>query len=142
MLLRIAGFMMTLPAAIVLNIYTERERMKALANSKVKISGKDVVASYKVLAALVIVPISICIYTAAFYFSIGKWNLVDPSSRTKATIAFLFAWPIYIIAMIRSNDGLVRHSRKVKSQILFYLFASKYNKLQRQRTALQEKVRD
>lgn len=31
------GFVMTLPTTIMLNIYTERERIKALANSKVKV---------------------------------------------------------------------------------------------------------
>lgn len=40
-------------------------------------------------------------------------------------------WPFYITAMIRSNDGLIRHARKVNSQILFYLYESKYRKLKK-----------
>lgn len=61
---------MTIPITILLNFLAEKERKKALAGSKVKISGKDVVASYKVLASIIIVPLSILIYTILFYFAL------------------------------------------------------------------------
>jgi len=50
--------------------YKKIKLHKALAGSKVKIQGKDVVASYKILSAMVIVPISILIYTLLFYMTI------------------------------------------------------------------------
>lgn len=72
---------MTLPISICLNILAERERKKALAGSKVKISGKDVVASYKILASIIIVPLSILIYTILFYFSLSHYNLVQEEDK-------------------------------------------------------------
>jgi len=84
-----------------------------LAGSKVKISGKDVVASFKLMAALIIVPIAVFIYTLFFYIWLYYYDIVEPDNRLKTTLCFLFMWPLYITAMIRSNDGLIRHARKV-----------------------------
>lgn len=50
---------MTVPLGLILRYLSEKERKKALASSKVKILGKDVVASYKIISAAVIVPIAI-----------------------------------------------------------------------------------
>lgn len=125
------GFIMSAPIAILLNTLTERERKKALANSKVKVQGKDVVASYKILTSFVLVPISVILYTILFYISLIKWDFVADHNRLKATLIFFLSWPIYIIGMIRSNDGLVRRARKLKTLVLFYLYESKYRKIKR-----------
>ncbi|CAD8112845.1 unnamed protein product [Paramecium sonneborni] len=135
------GYIMTIPISILLNTYTERERQKALANSKVKLSGKDVIASYKILASIMIVPAAIAIYTVLFHYALKKWNFISKEKQLKLTLIFFLLWPFYITAMIRSNDGLIRHSRKVKSQILFFLYQSKYRKLKKQREQLQDKIR-
>ncbi|CAK74407.1 unnamed protein product (macronuclear) [Paramecium tetraurelia] len=135
------GYIMTIPITIILNMYAEKERKSALAGSKVKISGKDVVASFKVLASIIIVPISVFIYTVLFYLWLTVYKIVDEELTFRYTIIFLLMWPIYITAMIRSNDGLIRHARKVNSQILFYLYENKYRKLKIQREELQNKIR-
>lgn len=71
------GYIMTIPISLLLNTYTERERQKALANSKVKLSGKDVIASYKILASIMIVPAAIAIYTILFHYALKKWNFIS-----------------------------------------------------------------
>lgn len=71
------GYLMTIPISMLLNTYTERERVKALANSKVKLSGKDVIASYKILASILVVPFAIGIYTILFNIAIKKWGIIS-----------------------------------------------------------------
>ena len=123
------GYMMSFPIAVILDSLSERERKKALASSKVKLSGKDVVASYKVLASLIVVPIAVFMYSALFYIAIKKYNFFNTDRHFLYSLVFLFSWPFYITFMIRSNDGLVRRARKLKTLILFYLYESKYRKL-------------
>lgn len=60
------------PLALILRTYSENERRKALAGSKVKVLGKDVVASFKVIASAIILPSSVVLYTILFYLSIRK----------------------------------------------------------------------
>jgi glycerol-3-phosphate O-acyltransferase / dihydroxyacetone phosphate acyltransferase len=61
------GIVLTGPFIMVLEYLAEIERKKALAGSKVKISGKDVVASYKIMISTVIFPLSSLIFTTAFF---------------------------------------------------------------------------
>lgn len=70
------GFFMSFPIALLLNYLGEKERKKALANSKVKLSGKDVVASFKILSAMIVVPFAVIVYTAMFYILLGKCPVV------------------------------------------------------------------
>ncbi len=49
--------------------YTEIERKKSLAASTVKIYGRDVVASYKILSMIVIYPVYSIIFSCANYLA-------------------------------------------------------------------------
>ena len=90
------GILMNGPLALILRVYSERERRKAVAGSKVKVLGKDVVASYKVLASAIVVPTSILLYTVLFYFSIRKRHFARGLRSKVFTLLFLVLWPIYV----------------------------------------------
>jgi len=60
----------------------------------VKIQGKDVVASYKVLSAIVIVPISVVIYTLMFYYFAAQYHPSDDAFWL--SVLFFFLWPVYV----------------------------------------------
>lgn len=66
------------------------------------------------MAAIIIVPIAVLVYTFLFYLWLLIYDIAD-DHRLKLTLTFLLSWPLYITAMIRSNDGLIRHARKVNS---------------------------
>ena len=83
------GLIFGLPFALFLQFLSERERKKALAGSKVKISANDVVASYKILCAFVIFPLQSMIFKGLveldqFLFKIKFFRL--------------FAWSVLVIA--------------------------------------------
>jgi glycerol-3-phosphate O-acyltransferase/dihydroxyacetone phosphate acyltransferase len=73
--------------------YSEIERRKAVAASKVKVLGKDVVASYKIIASAIVLPTSIIIYTILFYLGIRKRVGVKAKFYS---LLFLVLWPIYV----------------------------------------------
>ena len=50
------GLVLSMPVIIGLRMLGEKERKKALKSSTVKILGKDVVSSYKIMSALVVIP--------------------------------------------------------------------------------------
>jgi glycerol-3-phosphate O-acyltransferase/dihydroxyacetone phosphate acyltransferase len=77
--------------------------LKALANSKVKILGKDVVASFKILASIIILPTSIIIYTFLFYLYIRNKPYAKGIKAKLLSLLFLFFWPIYI----SSNEKII-----------------------------------
>lgn len=50
------GLLMLAPVAMIIGLYAEKERKKALAGSDVKVKGTDVMASVKVLLILIFFP--------------------------------------------------------------------------------------
>lgn len=139
-ILAIPGLIMTIPLGLLVEILSERERLKALANSKVKILGKDVVASYKILSSFIIVPFAITIYTCMFLVGIRRFAF-GKKHQFKLSLLFFFCWPIYVYFMIKSVDNFVLNAKSVKSKVLFLLFQRKYEELIKDRVKLQEEVR-
>lgn len=91
------------PLALLLRYYSEVERrkvsnifIKALKTSNVKVLGKDVVASNKIVASLIIMPISIILFTFLFSLAIKGRKFAANGKGRKLTLLFFFLWPIYV----------------------------------------------
>ena len=77
-------------------LYAERERRRALRKSKVKIKGKDVIATYKVLIALVLTPVLHGSYTL----------LVWSQYSERAAVAYCFFAPfVSWWGLVRFGEG-------------------------------------
>lgn len=88
------------PFALFLQYLSEKERKKALAGSKVKISANDVVASYKIVCAFVIFPIQSMLFTVGFYFLIGAFVTSNLKYQILITLGFFLIWPLYAYSTI------------------------------------------
>jgi len=55
--LALPSMLLFVPVALITSVLSERERVKALAGSTVKVQAMDVVASYKILVSVVFVPL-------------------------------------------------------------------------------------
>ncbi len=129
------GVLLLGPFVMVLEYLSENERKKALANSKVKITGKDVVASFKIMTSIIIFPLSSMVFTTAFFllfFFLDEhhYNIII------YTIIFFFCWPVYVLVAIRSFDGLKKHLICMFSYILTICDQSKINNLKLTRNQL------
>ena len=89
------GVLLGGPFALLLQYLSEKERVKALAGSKVKISANDVVASYKIVCAFVVFPIMSMIYTTGFYLLMAAFVSSNGRYQALLTFGFFLLWPIY-----------------------------------------------
>ena len=91
----IPGLIISAPFALALSYLGEKERRKALAGSKVKILGKDVVASYKIICAVGMFPIYAFLFAFLYYLLIRKYITPNYFYQFLLTISFFFLWPLY-----------------------------------------------
>jgi hypothetical protein len=96
---------------------SEKERIKCLKASKVKIRGNDVVGSYKIKLSVILFPIFQIINALMTYYLLGKFTNFTPTTNKRIALAVFFLVPIYALMMVRSVDSLKRTFKKLK-----YLF--------------------
>lgn len=90
-LLSIPGAVLNIPMGLISRVLARREALKALAKSEVKVKAQDVIASYKVIVAMIIVPVAWSIYFGLFSMVYGL----------KRGLIFLMALPWFSYAAIR-----------------------------------------
>ncbi|KAJ1628948.1 hypothetical protein T492DRAFT_874228, partial [Pavlovales sp. CCMP2436] len=79
----IPGCVLGFPLLVVTRYVSENERAKALKGSTVKVTGRDVVATYKVLISLIMTPVLHIVYTSLV------WRLISQ----RAAVAYMFFSP-------------------------------------------------
>lgn len=104
------GLLLGFPLFLATTVIAHRERTRALASSSVKITGRDVVATYKVLTSLVMTPVLHLIYTTAVWW---RWD-------QRAAVAYFFFSPFVCWGAVRCAEssrlalreawGLVSHA--------------------------------
>ena len=102
------GVLLGGPFALLLQYLSEKERVKALAGSKVKISANDVVASYKIVCAFVVFPIMSMIYTTGFYLLMAAFVSSNGRYQVLLTVGFFLLWPIYSQKLEDHEGKIVR----------------------------------
>lgn len=93
---------------------SEKERIKCLKASKVKIHGNDVVASYKMMLSLVLFPVFQILNALLTYFVLSKIGKFSSTTNRRIALAVFFLVPIYALVMVRSVDSLGRTFKKLK----------------------------
>jgi len=111
--------------------YSQRERRKQLKSSKVKITARDVVATYKVLIALILTPILHVSYTYAVLFRYSQ----------RAAVAYFFFAPfVSWSGLVRSGERYVNLSRELRNVMTLLLVPKKRDTLHRQREAVKGRL--
>jgi hypothetical protein len=113
---------MIFPLSTAISFYTERERIKALKASTVKVKANDVRSSIKILAYISIYPFYITFFTFVFN-RIMRWYFHhDKSWAYIYTSLFFFFFPIIQMISIRSHDGVRTHFTEFHGRFvsLFY----------------------
>eukprot|EP01017_Pseudomicrothorax_dubius_P006599 TRINITY_DN1191_c0_g4_i3.p1 TRINITY_DN1191_c0_g4~~TRINITY_DN1191_c0_g4_i3.p1 ORF type:complete len:395 (+),score=74.35 TRINITY_DN1191_c0_g4_i3:405-1589(+) len=131
------GLIFTGPIALILRYLSEKERRKALAKSDVKIYGRDVIASHKIITALSILPIVFTIFYAAFYYIFREFSR---KHRLLFTIFFSILWPLYLYLMIISSGIALTNFRIVKSRVFLLIYPDYISRLRERRAELHKKI--
>lgn len=134
LLLSIPGFVLNAPLGMVSRILSRKEARRALQKSEVKVKAQDVIASYKVLVALVVVPVAWTIYFILFSLIYGL----------KMGLGFIIALPCVSYAAIRMLEQGVqiwRSSLPLLRSLLRSHFVEAVTELKVQRQELVKLIR-
>eukprot|EP00405_Crypthecodinium_cohnii_P017473 CAMPEP_0206456844 /NCGR_PEP_ID=MMETSP0324_2-20121206/22608_1 /ASSEMBLY_ACC=CAM_ASM_000836 /TAXON_ID=2866 /ORGANISM="Crypthecodinium cohnii, Strain Seligo" /LENGTH=503 /DNA_ID=CAMNT_0053927853 /DNA_START=407 /DNA_END=1918 /DNA_ORIENTATION=+ len=137
--LTLPTLLLGMPVALITTGLAKREKRNALASSSVKVRALDVVASYKILVALVVIPIYDLLLSAllAYFLHLGVLGLL---------LLLFFGVPGVFLIGIRACDLSVRCLLRCRATFLFHGCLPTAGLLQKvlveKRTKLQERVQN
>lgn len=94
MTVAVPGILAALPFFMITRPISAHKARVAAKRSKVKIAGRDLIATWKVLVSLVLVPLLHAIYTSMLYLFVGS----------SASIVYFFFMPFVSMIAIRSTE--------------------------------------
>ncbi|KAH8827842.1 glycerol-3-phosphate O-acyltransferase [Flagelloscypha sp. PMI_526] len=133
------GTVLNGPIFILASIISKKKAKEALAKSTVKIAGRDVLATWKVLIALVVTPL---LYTV--YACVALWISIKARAplRWKIATPFIVATvlPIMNFAALKFGEAGMDVLKSIRPLILALLQPSRFNKLLAMREHLSNEV--
>eukprot|EP01015_Nassula_variabilis_P011609 TRINITY_DN1940_c0_g1_i8.p1 TRINITY_DN1940_c0_g1~~TRINITY_DN1940_c0_g1_i8.p1 ORF type:complete len:235 (-),score=24.81 TRINITY_DN1940_c0_g1_i8:73-777(-) len=142
-LFALPGLLLTYPIGLIIRRLSEKERKKALASSEVKITGKDVVASHKVVTSFIIFPPAFFLFFTIHHFFM-KYILNDAQDKYVRyyDALFLVWWPFYLYTMLIAGDELKYHLQAIRAKLVLTLVVGNLSELKDLRQSLKDKVRE
>ena len=131
----IPNIFLNLPVRIMADIWAERRRQKALARSKVKLHGYDVMLTEKIIFCIVVVPLLWLLYGLIMIF------FTNFDGRT-ITLCFM-CFPVFSYASIISSEAGMVDGKELKPYMLRLLPSTRrrMRALPRKRRQLQRDLR-
>ncbi len=111
----------------------EKERIKCVKGSKVKLFGNDVVGSYKILLASVLMPITCAIHSFLLYFILKRKTTLSAQSIMKLSVGLFILQPIYALIFVKSYDSFKRSFERLKGLFLMLFKGSFYEDFNREK---------
>lgn len=112
------GFILNLPIMLVTSIYSKKKAKEAKAKSTVKINAIDVIASWKILVALGVCPLTYLIYASLAVFISVKYQNADLYEAILVFIKSLLCLPIISYIAIRFGENGVDFYKSLKPLFL------------------------
>ncbi|KAF9914242.1 hypothetical protein BX616_008666 [Lobosporangium transversale] len=140
--LALPGALMNLPIAIVARVISEKKAREALAASTVKIAGRDVLATWKLLVALGLAPVLYFLYAVIILIYSGRFEL---PLKTRFLISWA-AWafiPFVTYASIRFGEQGLDIFQSIRPLFLYVLGEEDVvNDLRKARAELQKTINE
>ncbi|CAK7200009.1 Glycerol-3-phosphate/dihydroxyacetone phosphate acyltransferase [Sporothrix eucalyptigena] len=145
------GLLLFSPIFVATKLYSRRKAAEALAGSSVKIQGRDVMATWKLLVSMALAPLLYNFYCVLFVIKFGSdrlWGYV-PAWAAEAPwwSVFLTGWivfPAITFAALRFGEVGMDIVKSLRPLILCMNPSSSYNiqRLRERRAGLQKQVTD
>lgn len=133
----IPGVLLHLPIALLASYISKKKAKEALASSSVKIYGRDVLATWKLLVALVVTPLLYACYGfAAIYF---YWPLDAGEALRVWVLTNTFTLAAGLIGL-RLSDAFMDSLKSLKPLFLYAFYPQQTQTLKAQRLDLQKDV--
>eukprot|EP00127_Corallochytrium_limacisporum_P004035 Clim_evm84s156 gene=Clim_evmTU84s156 len=113
-ILGLPGLVIHLPVMVFIRWYSQQKAVQAVAESSVKIEGKDVLASWKLMTAVVLLPLTYTAWSVAFFFYLYSAQDFDFLHSLLAAAAFGVWLPFlhYFVIRIGEQGLMVLYSIK------------------------------
>lgn len=140
-MISLPGVILNLPATAVIHQISSKKAKESKLKSDVKIEGKDVLASWKLIVGLILIPTLYIFYTILFYFFISALSLDGIVGKTALFHIFL---PFLSYFTVRFQETAVESMSSIKP-LFFSIFPSKKEeglKLRKMRKDLRNMIID
>lgn len=134
------GNWMVYPLSLYISNYVERERIKALKNSVVKVKAQDVSASLKIFTYICLYPFYLAFFCCLFSYAL-RWYGVGAGARFSATLAFCVLFPATSLIAIRSHDGVQTHMTEFHGRCVNLFYSDQVELIKVTRRELKKRVR-
>ncbi|KAJ3214891.1 hypothetical protein HDU67_001093 [Dinochytrium kinnereticum] len=98
------GVFMHLPIALVARSISKKKAIEAKRDSSVKLEGRDVIATWKILVALVLTPLCYTFYNLIFFLYLFFFTSYTPRARGWACLFFSIICPSFGWAAVRASE--------------------------------------
>ncbi|KAF9918949.1 hypothetical protein FBU30_011223 [Linnemannia zychae] len=141
--LALPGTLMNLPVAIVARIISNKKAKEALAASTVKIAGRDVLATWKLLVALGLMPVLYFSYSVMVFVYCGRFDLTLKSRLLIAWAAWALI-PFVTYASIRFGEVGVDIFKSIRPLFMSIIPGEEktMDELRKSRAELQKTITD
>jgi len=127
-----------LPLLVCTRTIAALKAAQAVRSSSVKLKGRDVVSTWKIMVSMAACPTLYLVYTA-LAFSLAREYLPPPWSL-EAGLLFFFLFPFVSYGAIKGGENVVRVSRSLVPLFMAVLRPGYVHTLVEQRAALRERM--
>ncbi|KAG2195494.1 hypothetical protein INT47_012038, partial [Mucor saturninus] len=136
------GAILNLPVVIVANIISQKKAAEALKSSKVKIAGRDVLATWKVLVGLGLVPLLYSFYSLIVGLVLYKTTTLSLWRVLQVCVCTWFVIAGISYASLRSGEIGLDIAKSLKPMIMSVLDPSGAEILRQNRNTLSANITD
>ncbi|KAJ3117305.1 hypothetical protein HDU96_007211 [Phlyctochytrium bullatum] len=125
-LLALPGFVLNFPVMSLCEFISKRKARDALANSSVKLRGSDVIATWKILVAVIAFPLMHITFAVLIFFLLPVLHYVGGTTpsillRISASLAVLVLGPLLSYVGIRAMEVGMDYAKSLKPLALILL---------------------
>jgi glycerol-3-phosphate O-acyltransferase/dihydroxyacetone phosphate acyltransferase len=132
--LSLPGGVLFSPVIVLIRRLSERERLRCLRESKVKLEARDIVASYKIILGAALLPAYSILCSVLLYLILQRRQIIKGGYI--AISACILFWLVYAPIAVRSFDGVLNHFKVFRSKLATLFNPGSYDTLKRLREAL------
>lgn len=122
--------------------FAEKKRIEALKKSTVKIKGNDVVASWKLLIGVFMIPPIINLTSMVFFFTLSKRYATSYIGRYFVSCIFCVILCVYLTACVQLLNGVKSNMRLCRIRFFVILYRKTIARLRAKRKDLKRHVKD
>lgn len=130
-LVALPGTLLAIPMYVITRTIASREARKALSNSSVKLEGRDVIATWKIMVSFLLVPSMHILYTTIAWYYVSA----------HATVVYFWFMPLFSTVSVLATENYMSNWASIRAIIYSFVLPGTGNELPEMRQELQNEIR-